>query len=125
MASSVNAPLTPAADPIPATEAPSSKPSEASVERTICPRCQSKLTNPEGLGWCSRCGYCRSLEEEKPVAAPLPTEQPATSKKPSALGALEFVEAVKVLPDWLWPLLGGVGGVMAASIVTDQYLPEE
>src|SRR5260370_36875121 len=26
-----------------------------------CPRCGGKLMNPDSLGWCAKCGYCRSL----------------------------------------------------------------
>src|SRR5438105_11856911 len=28
---------------------------------TTCPRCGGKLVDPDGLGWCQRCGYCHSL----------------------------------------------------------------
>lgn len=31
----------------------------------LCPKCQGKLVNPESLGWCPNCGYCRSLEETR------------------------------------------------------------
>ena len=31
-----------------------------------------KLINPESLGWCQACGYCRSLEEDR-AKMPLPT----------------------------------------------------
>src|SRR4051794_28944721 len=77
----------------------------APADPSLCPRCGGKLTNPDGLGWCPGCGYCRSLEEEKAVAPPPP--EPAAPRKPSFLGATEFGEAMRHVPRWAWPLLGG------------------
>src|SRR5262245_55714947 len=52
-----------------------------------CPRCQGKLTDPRGLGWCQACGYCRSLEEER-EKVPLPKTAPA-SRPGSSQGLVE------------------------------------
>src|SRR5262245_48328328 len=88
-----------------------------------CPRCGGRLTNPNGLGWCPACGYCRSLAEEKAV---VPPEEPAAPpKKPSVLGAAEFAVAMKHMPGWVWPLLGGAALVGGASVAADYWLPED
>jgi hypothetical protein len=101
---------------------PSPPTHSATTLAAACPRCGGKLTNPYGLGWCSACGYCRSLEEEKvnvPAAAPA-----AAPAKPSLLGATEFGQALKFIPDWVWPLLGGTATVVVFSVVADYQLPE-
>src|SRR5262249_36150457 len=40
---------------------PAQKPS-ATPGTDDCPKCGTKLINPENLGWCRKCGYCRSIE---------------------------------------------------------------
>jgi hypothetical protein len=93
----------------------------SSPEAAPCPRCGGKLTNPEGLGWCPACGYCRSLEEDvKKVALML---KPATGQ-PSALGMVEFFEVLGRLPMWLWVLLGGTTCVAVISIAASFMLPD-
>ncbi len=96
---------------------------DTAADPGLCPRCGGKLTNPDGLGWCAGCGYCRSLEEEGQAIAPAP--EPAAPTKPSALGASEFGEAMRRMPGWAWPLLGGVVVVAGASVAVDSLLPEE
>ena len=95
----------------------------ATVDPALCPRCGDKLTNPDGLGWCPSCGYCRSLEEDGKTIAP-PTEA-ATAKKPSLLGASEFGEAMRRMPMWFWPLFGGVLFLAGGSVAADYLLPED
>lgn len=90
---------------------------------TLCPRCGGKLTNPDGLGWCSQCGYCRSLEGDTTTAV-LPPPDAETSKKPSALGAAEFAETMMLLPRWSWPLIGGVLTIVFACLIGNGLLPE-
>lgn len=104
---------------VPATDLDAPEPEG---DRALCPRCGAKLTDPEGLGWCPGCGYCRSLEEEGQA---LPAAAPAAAKKPSALGASEFGEAMKRMPSWAWPLLVGVAVVLGMSIAADTLLPED
>lgn len=79
---------------------------------TDCPKCGGKLIDPGSLGWCPKCRYCRSLEEEGAKAA-LP-QQP-TAAKPSPFGIVEFSEMVSRLPRWLWVLLGGMAIVAGIS----------
>src|SRR5690348_15640877 len=66
-----------------AVEETASAPAEATPEVPLCPRCGGKLTNPEGLGWCPSCGYCRSLEQDAKKAA---LATPAKPRGPSPLG---------------------------------------
>jgi hypothetical protein len=125
MAPSAKGRLAPPADPVSDPDTPSQSPPEEAPATDVaaCPRCGGKLTNPAGLGWCSACGYCRSLEDEAKPAVAL--AEPAAPQKPSTLGAAEFGEAMKHMPGWLWPLLGGSAVVACASVAADQLLPEE
>jgi hypothetical protein len=49
-------------------------PSSPQHTGTDCPKCQTPLIDPRGIGWCQSCGYCHSLAEDK---AKLPLEKPA------------------------------------------------
>jgi hypothetical protein len=89
---------------------------------TVCPRCDGKLTNPEGLGWCPGCGYCRSLEEEGKTVV---VEAEPAARSPSLLGATELGEALRVMPGWVWPLLGGSALAAGLSVAADYQLPED
>jgi hypothetical protein len=102
---------------IPAEELP-----EEAADNSLCPRCATKLTNPDGLGWCPGCGFCRTLEEEG-KALPLP--EPERPKKPSVLGATELGEAMRYMPGWVWLLLGGIALVASVSVAADYLLPED
>ncbi len=96
----------------------------APVDPTLCPRCGNKLANPEGLGWCSKCGYCRSIEEEAANPA-MAAGEASAAKKPSALGAAEFAETMRLLPPWSRPLLAGVFVIILACVVGNGLLAEE
>jgi hypothetical protein len=94
----------------------------APADPALCPRCGGKLSNPDGLGWCPGCGYCRSLEEEGQTVAAVPA--PSAPKQPSLLGAAEFGLVLQLAPAWLWPLLGGMAVVAAISVAVDYQLAE-
>lgn len=96
-----------------------SAPATESAPAAPCPRCGGKLTNPEGLGWCPSCGYCRSLEEDanKVALAIAPVK-----RQPSALGLVEFFEVLSKLPGWLWGLLGGIAAIVGLSVAADCFL---
>jgi hypothetical protein len=100
----------------------SAPPAESAPEVVPCPRCGGKLTNPEGLGWCPSCGYCRSLEQDANKAA---LATPTTARKPSALGVVEFGEMLAKVPRWFWGTLGGIAVVVVISLAADFTLAEE
>jgi hypothetical protein len=78
-----------------------------------CPRCNAKLVNPEALGWCPKCGYCRSLEDTKALA---PLKVAATVQQPSFMGMREFWDLVGKLPTWFWILVNGMAAIMLLSL---------
>src|SRR5438132_9975401 len=98
------------AAPVAEKSTPAAAPAPAVVP---CPRCGGKLTNPEGLGWCPSCGYCRSLDEGPGKTAMAVPQGPRT---PSSLGIVEFFEVLGKLPFWLWVLVGGTAIVAAISV---------
>jgi len=87
-----------------------------------CPRCGGKLTDPQGLGWCPGCGYCRSLQEDADKAT---VAGSASARKPSSLGLVEFFELFRRLPSWLTILVGGMGIIAAISLAANLMLPED
>src|SRR5215510_1286669 len=72
------------AAPIAQTPSPAEPQAPAATEGAgaPCPRCGAPLMNATSLGWCMKCGYCRSLENgaAKEVAD-------AVTPKTSPLGA--------------------------------------
>ena len=91
---------------------------EAPAAPTPCPRCGAKLINPGSLGWCMKCGYCKSLEEES--AKVLPKE---AVKKASSLGIIEALATLKHVPDWVWTLLAGAVVIVVISFGAHVMLP--
>jgi len=90
------------------------------IDEVPCPRCGAKLINPESLGWCSRCGFCRSLEED---AAKMDSVAPGRAPNPSFLGASEFLDLLGRAPRWLWVLLAGTAAIAMLSLVGNLVLP--
>src|SRR5688572_28317582 len=82
-----------------------------------CPKCQKRLIDPDGLGWCKSCGYCRSLESEK-------GNQLLAAERGPSKGAI-MASAAGNVPLWVWVLLVGVGVLAAASSGVGRWLPEE
>jgi hypothetical protein len=91
----------------------------AGETEVACPRCEAKLIDPGNLGWCAKCGYCKSIEQEAPI---VPTRQTQTS---SPLGALEFIQMLRNVPAWTWILLVGCLGVVVVSLVANEVLLPE
>src|SRR5688572_6464998 len=77
----------------------------------ICPKCGGRLSNPETLGWCSKCGYCKSTDPGDSKILETTAKRP-----PSALGIVEFIEILKGLPTWSWVLMGGAVTVLGISL---------
>jgi hypothetical protein len=85
-----------------------------------CPRCQQPLVDPNGLGWCKACGYCKSLAESEKTnakAPPLPTEKAAPQNAVMATGS-----AIVQTPTWFWVSLVGVVLVSGATFACAHYL---
>jgi hypothetical protein len=108
-----------------ALETPASQPqpTQPQADGAICPRCGAgKLVDPDSLGWCSRCGYCRSLEAESKKV--LEASKPA-GKASSALGAAEFANIVQRLPKWSWILGGGTLVIVLLSLAANSAMSDE
>jgi hypothetical protein len=89
---------------------------EPAVAAFPCPRCQKPLIDPDGLGWCKSCGYCKSLadsEQSTAVASPgaSPNELTATSA------------AIGQLPIWFWVSLVGVVLIVGLICAVGQFVP--
>jgi hypothetical protein len=69
--------------------------------KVTCPKCQARLITPETLGYCSACGYCRSLDPDAELKADdfAPVAADTTHSPPSLIG-------------WLAILLGGMFAVL-------------
>jgi hypothetical protein len=87
-----------------------------------CPKCEAKLIDPSGLGWCKSCGYCKSLEEDK---ARVPMRTAGASKTPSLLGMVEFGQVLAHLPSWAWVLVGGMVVIVVMNVLPAQSVPKE
>ena len=79
-----------------------------------CPRCQSPLIDPAGLGWCKACGYCRSLAEVDKKTAEIEVAQ-----QPSQLTVTGAV--VGQTPLWVCVTLIGMGLIIAATWAASHY----
>jgi hypothetical protein len=102
---------------------PLSNPSQPAPQKksesgsTACPRCGAALINPESLGICQRCGYCRSLEEDQGPPSGLSRSTP-----------YEEVSAKRVVgsvPSWAWVLGMGAAAIVGAALIADRLLPPE
>ena len=82
-----------------------------------CPRCQKPLVDPNGLGWCRSCGYCRSLAESETTNAKAPVVKPGPQNSISATGW-----ALGQTPMWFWVTLVGVVIVAGATFACGRYL---
>jgi hypothetical protein len=85
-----------------------------------CPRCGAALVNPGSLGWCQKCGYSQSLEEEAPV-----TSRMNQRRAPSRLGMLELWDLIRETPRWLRILLAGVVVIAVLSLIPNHFLDED
>jgi hypothetical protein len=84
-----------------------------------CPRCGGKLINPDSIGWCSKCGYCRAVEQEQFAATKKP--EVVTGNR-SALGIEEFGQLMRRVPKWSYVLLGGMAVVCVWSAAAGSAL---
>ena len=84
-----------------------------------CPKCEKPLVDPNGLGWCSACGYCRSLE----VGNAAISQAEAAVRRPSFGGMSETGDAIRGLPMWFWTSLLMVALGLFVSILANRQLP--
>jgi hypothetical protein len=87
-----------------------------------CPRCNSRLVNPDTLGWCPKCGYCRSLEEG---ASKVPPSAEPAPHNPSPMGIVEFCQLLAKVPTWSKVLLAGSAALALFSLAANLFLPSE
>jgi hypothetical protein len=95
--------------------APLTASEEKATTPGLCPRCGQPIIDPDGLGWCRACGYCRSLEDERACALLAKTKVGAKQPSMAALAG--------DIPIWFWILVGGIGAVFAASLAAGWLLP--
>ena len=84
-----------------------------------CPKCAKPLADPHGLGWCSACGYCRSLETGDVALS----SAEAALLRPSFGGMTETSDAIRGLPMWFWTSLLMVALGVFVSILANRQLP--
>jgi hypothetical protein len=86
------------------------------VTSVPCPRCKNPLVDPNGLGWCKSCGYCRSLAEaETETRAPRPAKT-----QPNALTATGG--AVLKTPVWFWGCLCGTAAIGVGTFIASHQI---
>jgi hypothetical protein len=98
---------------------PGSKVLPATSGAVPCPKCGKALVDPTGLGWCSGCGYCKSLTDEPTVTAVV--EEAQSPPRPSM--ATATAGAVRGLPLWFWVLLLVVAQAIGLTYMADRDLP--
>lgn len=103
------------------TEAEDDLVAHAEADPTLCPRCETKLINPQELGWCPKCSYCRSLEADE--AAARIVADTAKPKSQSHFG--EFGDLIARMPAWGWRTTGVMGAILVVSAIASFLLPQE
>jgi hypothetical protein len=107
----------------PEVEAPPAETAEVEAPATelveevlydVCPRCQGKMIDPQGMGWCRGCGYCKSLEEDR---ARVPAAGQRAQRQPSLLGVNDFFFLLTKIPDWAYVMLAGSVAVFLGSLM--------
>lgn len=70
----------------------------ASLAPHLCPQCRVPLIDPDGMGLCPRCGFCRSVVAADPAPALAPAApEPTPTTRPGS--------------DWLWLAVLNLGAV--------------
>ena len=82
-----------------------------------CPRCHKPLIDPNGLGWCKACGYCRSLEDSQKTVEPV-----ASAPAPALKGLTATGSALGQTPVWFLVTLFGIALVVGATFAGGRYL---
>jgi hypothetical protein len=103
-----------------ATPPASGQRSETGTVEAPCPKCGARLVDPENLGWCPKCRYCRTLEQAPAIVFKSPG---SNEHQTSPFGVIEFYQLVKKLPNWLRVLVAGSVFLLVISTVTTFLLP--
>lgn len=99
----------------------SSKPLPVSSgQEVLCPRCGAKLINPDSLGLCQVCGYCRSLEEGRAKVLAVPAEE-----EQAILGRRGRRSGFHWLAESFWLPCFAVGAVALFTHLLDRRVDEE
>ena len=103
---------------------PSNLPASEAAGTESCPKCKKALVDPAGLGWCSGCGYCKSLAEEPIAAAASSVRDEEQPLAPPPTPAAQSAPAMsKYGPIWLYVLVVVVAQAMGLSMLANRDLP--
>jgi hypothetical protein len=91
-------------------------------ESALCPKCRGKLIDPEGLGWCLVCGYCRTTHETAGLITP---DETVRVKKPSPLGIVECFQLMAQVLAWIGVDLAVVAGLVVLALAVDARLESD
>jgi hypothetical protein len=103
--------------------AEASEPDQAEPAADLCPRCGEVLVSPNSLGWCIKCGYCRTTAETPAPVFQDPSMAPAEAR-PSFLGMVEAAGLLRRLPVWFWVWIWGIATVVLVSFLGDLEVAE-
>ncbi|HZZ80500.1 MAG TPA: hypothetical protein VFE62_18495 [Gemmataceae bacterium] len=93
-----------------------------SVAVVPCPRCQQPLIDPQGLGWCKICGYCRSLAESEKQTAGMQPKQEEAAPAPPQNTVTATAAAATQMPLWIWISIIGMGAIAGGTYAASRYL---
>jgi hypothetical protein len=113
----------PSAPGKPPTEAEEKPGAEPLPDSAVCPKCRGKLIDPEGLGWCLVCGYCRSTADK---TARLAVREGAVAPKNQSLtGIVECGKIVGKVLVWCGVEFAVIAGLVVLALAVDARLPSD
>src|SRR6266568_2147995 len=95
------------------------QPLEPPVE-VKCPKCDGRLIDPEEMGYCPSCGYCRYVEE----ARRNPGFERPKPPTPTQLFAEGVRGTVADVPGWVGVMLGGIVAIIVYLIALNNLLAD-
>jgi hypothetical protein len=86
-----------------------------------CPKCDGgRLIDPEEMGYCPICGYCRYVEEARQNPGFDRPKQPTEMEVFKA----SVGQTVAAMPGWVGVMLGGIFAIIVYLIALDSLLAE-
>src|SRR5262249_43189056 len=73
-------------------------------------------TDPDGLGYCPRCGFCRAVEQEKALAQAAPAQEAANGQLAASW------QAARGPPGSAWGILGATVFLVPVSFLAHRHL---